>query len=100
MLTLNPFTKKPLRFASVLSFGLVILFLISIFALPLHRHDDSSFHSDCPICLSVNLPVLINEIADFSQPLSRVINYNIPETRILISKQSEDLIDPRAPPAL
>jgi hypothetical protein len=99
-MTLNPSTKKPLRFASVWSGVLVFLFLISILALPYHHHGDSVSHSDCPICISVNLPFLVNHNAALIQFLFQGIDFISPETIIPISKSFIDPQVPRAPPSI
>jgi hypothetical protein len=100
MLTLIPSTRKSLRSATVWSCSLVVLFFISILALPCHHHDDSAFHADCPICISVNLPFLVNNNAPLIQSLFQGIDCNCPETIILISKLFTVPQAPRAPPSI
>ena len=100
MIPLTPSSKKPFRYARVWSCGLIILFLISIFVLAFHHHDDFSSHSDCPICIALNLPLVTNNSANLFHPLFQSINHNLPKIITLISILSENLIDPRAPPSI
>jgi hypothetical protein len=100
MLTFISSNRKSLRSTTVWSCGLVILFLISILALPYHHHNDSASHSDCPICISVNLPFLVNNNAGFIQSLFQGTDLNSPETIILISKFFIAPQAPRAPPSI
>ncbi len=100
MLTLLPSNPKSLRSARIWSGGLVLLLLISSLILPYHHHNDSASHSDCPICISVNLPFLVNNNAGLIQSLFQGIDLNSPETIILISKFFIAPQAPRAPPSI
>ncbi len=93
-------SPKPLRSARIWSGGLVLLFLISSLILPYHHHNDSASHSDCPICISVNLPFLVNNNAGLIQSLFQGIDLNSPETIIPVSKLFIDPQVPRAPPSI
>jgi hypothetical protein len=100
MLTLIPSTPKPRRSARIWSGGLVLLLLISSLILPYHHHNDSASHSDCPICISVNLPFLVNNNDVLNQCLFQGIDFNSPETIIPVSKLFIVPQAPRAPPAI
>ena len=100
MLSLISLSPKPLRSARIWSGGLILLFLISSLILPYHHHNDSASHSDCPICISVNLPFLVNNNAGLIQSLFQGIDFNSPETIIPASKPFIKPQVPRAPPSI
>jgi hypothetical protein len=95
-----PFSPKTIRLVRNGSLGLALLFLISILTIPIHHHDDASFHSDCPICLSINLPFLANNNTSLIETLFQGIDYNIPEIIIPKSNLFTDFKVPRAPPSI
>lgn len=80
------------------SCGLILFFLISSLALPFHHHNDSAFHSDCPICISVNLPFLSNQSTSLIQALFQSVAFDIPEAIVLVPNHFINLQAPRAPP--
>jgi hypothetical protein len=100
MLSFICLSPKHRRSARIWSGGLILLFLISSLILPYHHHNDSVSHPDCPICISVNLPSLVNNNAPLIQSLFQGIEFISPETTIPVSKLFIDPQVPRAPPSI
>ena len=100
MLPLICLSPKSRRSARIWSGGLILLFLIFSLILPYHHHNDSASHSDCPICISINLPFLVNNNAPLIQFLFQGIEFNSPKTIIPVSKLFIDPQVPRAPPSI
>lgn len=82
-------------------FSLAVLILASVAVIGIHHHDDGSFHSDCPICITggflsfTNLP----DTATFSV-LSLVSSTDLPaeENHAILTAISTCLN--RAPPRI
>jgi hypothetical protein len=95
-----PFIRSQRTAGRIWYGGLVLLFLFSLLALPMHHHDDFSSLGDCPICLGMNQPFLVNNDTGPVQILLPSVNLHSPETSRYAPTAFLNLTVPRAPPCI